>query len=54
MHKISGPEIIRAEFTPANAESMEIASILRLNAIVTRLHQFNYLTMVLHNFDLII
>ncbi len=29
MCKISGPEIIRTEFTPVNAELMEIASILR-------------------------
>ena len=29
MRKISGPEITRTEFTPVNAELMEIASILR-------------------------
>jgi hypothetical protein len=29
MRKISGPEIIRTEFTRVNAELMEIASILR-------------------------
>ena len=29
MRKISGPEITRPEFTPVNAELMEIAPILR-------------------------
>jgi hypothetical protein len=29
MRNISGPEITRPEFTPVNAELMEIASILR-------------------------
>ena len=29
MRNISGPEITRTEFTPVNAELMEIASILR-------------------------
>jgi hypothetical protein len=29
MSNISGPEITRTEFTPVNAELMEIASILR-------------------------
>ena len=29
MQKMSGPEITRTEFTPVNAESMEIVSILR-------------------------
>jgi hypothetical protein len=29
MRNISGPEVTRPEFTPVNAELMEIASILR-------------------------
>ena len=29
MRKMSGPEITRTEFTPVNAELMEIVSILR-------------------------
>jgi hypothetical protein len=29
MRKISGPEITKPEFTPVNAELIEIASILR-------------------------
>jgi hypothetical protein len=36
-----GPEVTRTEFTPASAELMPIASILRRNAIAMLLHQFN-------------
>ena len=41
MRNISGQEITRAEFTPVNVESREIVLILRLNVIVTRMHQLN-------------
>jgi hypothetical protein len=41
MRNISGQEITRAEFTPVNVESREIVLILRLNVIVTRVHQLN-------------
>jgi hypothetical protein len=36
-----GPEVTRTEFTPASAELMQIASILRRNAIAILLHHFN-------------
>jgi hypothetical protein len=36
-----GPEITRTKFTPASAELMEIASILRRNAIAMLLHRYN-------------
>jgi hypothetical protein len=36
-----GPEITRTEFTPASAESMQIASILRRIAIAMLFCQFN-------------
>jgi hypothetical protein len=38
MRNTFGPEVIRTEFTPASAESMQIASILQRNATVTRFH----------------
>jgi hypothetical protein len=41
MRNIFGPEVTRTEFTPASAELMEIASILRRNAIAILLHHFN-------------
>jgi hypothetical protein len=41
MRNTFGPEITRTEFTPASAELMEIASILRRNAIAILLHHFN-------------
>jgi hypothetical protein len=36
-----GPEVTRTEFTPASAELMKIASILRQNATAILLHHFN-------------
>jgi hypothetical protein len=41
IHNTFGPEITRTEFTPASAELMQIASILRRNAIAMLLHHFN-------------
>ncbi len=41
MHNTFGPEVTLAEFTPASAESMPIASILRRIAIAMLSHHFN-------------
>jgi hypothetical protein len=41
MRNTFGPEVTRAEFTPASAELTQIASILRRNAIAMPLHHFN-------------
>jgi hypothetical protein len=40
MRNTFGPEVTLAEFTPASAELMEIASILWRNAIAMLLHHF--------------
>jgi hypothetical protein len=41
MRNTFGPEVTLTEFTPASAELMQIASILRRNAIAILLHHFN-------------
>ena len=41
MRNTFGPETTLTEFTPASAELMQIASILRRNAIAILLHHFN-------------